>query len=429
MKAKRVISRLFIICSLLLSAINSEALPWSAYSVFFQVKHAYTGEILMDMWKEDNGDDKKQNWLIQLTPLDSTLKVDPWMWSNQNDVQIPISKKGGRFILTVSMDGYFPYSDTITIKPFRGTMNQHLPTVFLRPIPKSHSLGGVMVKATKVKFLYKGDTLVYNADAFNTAEGSMLDALIRQLPGVELKDDGQIFVNGRLVESLLLNGKPFFHGNNQIMLDNLPAYMVKDVKVYEREHEWNQLTGIRDQMKEYVMDVGLKKEYQIGWIGNVEGGLGTKDRYLGRLFALRFTPQSRLALYGNINNLNDNRKPGENTNWTPDKMPSGLQATKKGGIDYRVEDRYGKYTVSGNAEASYINTDNKTRTTTETYLTGASQYGRNENINKSSNFSLSTYHNLFYYLAKDHSTNINIVPSASYNHFDRRGSYVNALFD
>lgn len=53
---------------------------------------------------------------------------------------------------------------------------------------KDHTLKGVTVKATKVKFYYKGDTLVYDADAFDLAEGSILDELIRQLPGTELKE-------------------------------------------------------------------------------------------------------------------------------------------------------------------------------------------------------------------------------------------------
>lgn len=66
------------------------------------------------------------------------------------------------------------------------------------------------MKASKVKFYNRGDTLVYNADAFNLAEGSMLDALIQQLPDVELKDNGNIYVNGKYVEELLLNGKHFW---------------------------------------------------------------------------------------------------------------------------------------------------------------------------------------------------------------------------
>ena len=74
---------------------------------------------------------------------------------------------------------------------------------------RSHNLNEVSVTATKVKFYNRGDTIVYNADAFQLAEGSMLDALIEQLPGVTLDDNGVIKVNGRTVESLILNGKDF----------------------------------------------------------------------------------------------------------------------------------------------------------------------------------------------------------------------------
>ncbi len=45
-----------------------------------------------------------------------------------------------------------------------------------------------------------GDTLVYDASAFNLPEGSMLDDLIRQLPGAELRENGEILVNGRKVD-------------------------------------------------------------------------------------------------------------------------------------------------------------------------------------------------------------------------------------
>ena len=58
----------------------------------------------------------------------------------------------------------------------------------------------------------------------------MLDALIRQLPGAELSKDGRIYVNGKFVESLLLNGKDFFRGDNTVMFENLPTYMVNQVR-------------------------------------------------------------------------------------------------------------------------------------------------------------------------------------------------------
>ena len=90
------------------------------------------------------------------------------------------------------------------------------------------TLGEVTVKATRVQMVWKGDTLVYNADAFNVPEGSMLDGLIKQLPGVELKDNGEIFVNGKKIDNLTLNGKDFFKGKNKVMLENLPYFTAFD---------------------------------------------------------------------------------------------------------------------------------------------------------------------------------------------------------
>ena len=109
--------------------------------------------------------------------------------------------------------------------------SRKIPTVYLDRAPKE--LDELTVTATKIKFYNRGDTIVYNADAFELAEGSMLDALIAQLPGVELKEGGQILVNGEQVESLLLNGREFFDNNNELMLENISAYTVKHVEVYK----------------------------------------------------------------------------------------------------------------------------------------------------------------------------------------------------
>ena len=156
-------------------------------------------------------------------------------------------------------------------------MFRNVPTVYLMRSMKGQ-LNEVTVTATKLKFHYKGDTLVYNADAFRLAEGSMLDALIEQLPGAELQNNGQIFVNGRKIDALLLNGKDFFRGNNRIMLDNLPNYMVNTVNVYDKQSKQSEFLGYSLGDEQYVMDVKLKKQYSIGWIGNIAGGAGTEER-------------------------------------------------------------------------------------------------------------------------------------------------------
>lgn len=139
-----------------------------------------------------------------------------------------------------------------------------------------HELQEVVVKATKIKMVMYGDTIVYNADAFNLAQGSMLDALVSRLPGAQLTKDGQIFVNGRHVQSLLINGRDFFSGNPKMALENLPSYTVNKIKVYEREGSASRLMQRNMGDQSLVMDVKLKKEYNAITFGNVEAGLGNK---------------------------------------------------------------------------------------------------------------------------------------------------------
>ena len=94
---------------------------------------------------------------------------------------------------------------------------------------KENKLSTAVVTATRVKMYYKGDTLVYNADAFKLPDGSMLDELIKQMPGVTMNEEGEIFVNGRKVDELLLGSRSFMNGNKKVLLQNLPYFTVGSV--------------------------------------------------------------------------------------------------------------------------------------------------------------------------------------------------------
>ena len=163
------------------------------------------------------------------------------------------------------------------------------------------------------------------------------------------------------MESLLLNGEDFFSKDRQIMLDNLPAYMVKQVKVYDKSSLRGQMLHKKLGDETYVMDVHLKREYNTGWIANAEVGGGTHDRYLARLFALRFTNHSRVSVFGNLNNLNDARRPGESTTWTPDRMPAGEKTQRQAGLDYLVKQKDTKYKLTGSATVAHNDESSLTR--------------------------------------------------------------------
>lgn len=263
------------------------------------------------------------------------------------EFSLKMPRKTGVYYLSLEFDKYNPLTRPLEIKRIGSRESMlDLDEIVLTRAPKK--LGEVVVTATKVKFYNKGDTLVFNADAFELAEGSMLDALVSQLPGVELKENGQIYVNGRFVENLLLNGKDFFKGDNSIMLDNLGSYMVKDVAVYEKSSAMSEFAGRDVEKKDFVMDVRLKKEYRRGWIANVEAGGGTNSRYLGRMFGMHYTDFSRIALFANINNLNDNQRPDQAGGFDPSKIQPGSRRHQNVGLTYNVDTRNGKINSEGN---------------------------------------------------------------------------------
>lgn len=281
------------------------------------VEDSFTGEALrktlVELYKEDG------------SLVDSTRTSLSFMNGERRAVFNFKKVASGNYNIRFSKTGYQRFDLPLTLKVSSRETERSIKPVLLKKNPKEIMLKEATVTASKVKFFYKGDTLVYDADAFQLSQGSMLDALIKQLPGVTLDERGRIRVNGRFVESLLLNGQDFFRKDRSIMLENLPAYTVKNIKVYKRDaDEMLRMIDRESIKKSLVMDVILKRKYSIGWLANTEWGYGSEDRYLGRLFALRFTPHSRIALVGNLNNINDNRKPGEDNSWTPDQLSTGL---------------------------------------------------------------------------------------------------------
>ncbi len=276
------------------------------------------------------------------------------------------------------------------------------------------SLKEVVIKATKIKMTYRGDTITFNADAFNLPEGSMLDALIRQMDGVELKDDGRILVQGEQVDELMLNGKDFFKGNNKVMLDNLPAYTVQKVQTYHKSTELSEYLGRDYEKKRFVMDVQLKREYNQGWMANVEGASslfrphekegnrlpiteedGRGLPYIARMFALRYTDNSRLSVYGNINNVNESRRPGSNGEWEPSNAPTGLHENRMAGMNLFIEEKDKRWKENATVDVVWRRLTDGTQTNAEQFHTDAPcTYNRQTYYHRNRDLSLSAA-NLF----------------------------------
>ena len=139
-------------------------------------------------------------------------------------------KKTCKYLLRGTLEGYEDGYLPLTIDANEGRALMLDDALELRKI-RQVNLQEVTVTATKVKMYYRGDTIVYDATAFKLPDGSMLDDLIHQMPGVTIDEYGQIFVNGRKIDELQLGSRSFMRGNSKVLMENLPYYTVKDIKV------------------------------------------------------------------------------------------------------------------------------------------------------------------------------------------------------
>ena len=294
-------------------------------------------------------------------------------WNRNGLYRLKIPDKG-RYVVRASCVGYSEDSVRVALHSLRET--DIVAEDILLP-HAAHVLREVTVRATKVKMVMRGDTLIYNADAFNLAEGSMLDALVSRLPGCQLTKDGRIYVNGKYVESLLVNGQDFFSGSPKLALENLPAYTVSRTKVFDRAGASSRMMGRDMHDKQYVMDVKLKKEYSVGYLGNIEAGAGTDRRYLSRGFGMRFSPMSRLLAFANVNNMNNDATANMimDGDWDSADAPQGLLASKQAGVTYLHTLGNEASFFATNNLLKHTDADNQTATNSQTFLNGGDKYG------------------------------------------------------
>lgn len=272
----------------------------------------------------------------------------------------------GKYIIKAEKEGY----DVCYMNcELRSTRQDYIKVKEIRMTKiVEHELKEVTVVASKVKMVMKGDTIVYNANAFNLAEGNMLDALIARLPGAKLEKDGRIYVNGRFIQSLLVNGQEFFAGNPKQALENLPAYTVNNIKVYNKAGTKSRLMQRNMGDNTYVMDVRLKRQYATGYMGDLEAGGGTQKRYKLRGFGMKFSDKERMGAFFNINNLNDNQRAELTGEWEPQDVGNGLLTVKNAGVSYvRFLNNERSWVSTGNTW-QHISTDNESITHTQTYL-------------------------------------------------------------
>ena len=207
----------------------------------------------------------------------------------------------GIFRLKISSVGFQTLEREVTLR-----RNQSQDLGNLNMLPETVMLKEAVVTGRAAQVIVRKDTLVYNPDAFRTPEGSPIEELIKRMPGAEVDEDGNITVNGKKIEKILLDGKEFMLGDVETALKNLPVSIIQNVKFYDQQSDQARITGIEDGNKEAVLDFTIKKGMNRGYMTNLDLAGGTHHRYASRGMGSSFTDKTRFVVMGNLNNKEEN---------------------------------------------------------------------------------------------------------------------------
>lgn len=309
---------------------------------------------------------------VMLMTADTTKMVSGGVTKNDGAFEIK-NISDGTYIMKISYVGYHNWYRPIIVK-YSTLAKQNIGTVML--IPSTVELQAATVTAQVPEIEVKDDTLMFNAAAFKVPEGSVLEDLVKKLPGVEIDENGGIKVNGKSVKRILVDGKEFFGTDQSMAMKNLPTEIISKIKTYEKKSDLARLTGIDDGEEETVLDLTIKKGMKNSWIGNIGGGYGTHDRYATRGQINRFQDNLQANVVANFGNASE--RGGGNGNTT--------NGQAGGRIMYNIPD---KLEVGGNFRYNYRKTNSWTKTSSENYVSqkAAFQNSFNENSNKSNSFS------------------------------------------
>ena len=162
-------------------------------------------------------------------------------------------KKNTIYNLQVSYIGMSTFSQTLStketdiIKNFSLQQNNQLDAVEL---------------TYEMPVVISGDTLVYDADSFKTGTERKLEDVLKNLPGVEINDDGEIEVEGKAVTKIMVEGKDFFDGDSKIASKNIPSNAVDKVQILKNYSEVGQISSVQDNQDNIAININMFIRYQ-----------------------------------------------------------------------------------------------------------------------------------------------------------------------
>jgi hypothetical protein len=376
------------------------------------------------------------------TIKDSTV-VDYTISSNNGNFQMKLKKSDLPHILKISYNGYTGIVKSLS------NLNADIDFGILPMKETVGNLKEVIVAGEIPPITIKSDTLEFNAASFKVRPDANVEALLKQLPGVEIDEEGKITVNGKEVKNILVNGKPFFGKDGKIATKNLPAEIIDKVQVIDSKTKEEELSGQDATSDDKTINLTIQEDKNKGLFGKATAGYGTDDRYESSLLFNYFKDTQKISVLSSSNNINsvgfsmdeifDNMGGGRNTSiWINDNGSFGINGRQFGGnegvtqsnligINFADEWANKKINPNGSYYYSSAETNNNNRTNRINLL----PTGNTNTLAESRTRSITDGHSISsdFEIKLDSTTTLYLSPNFSRNDMRNKNSGFENTFD
>lgn len=205
--------------------------------------------------------------------------------------------KPSKYLLTIDFLGYKKIRKKIEI------IDRNIDLNVIELEETSIELGGVEIKGSIIQAIQKGDTTVFQAEAFKTLPDANVKTLISKLPGVTI-ENGEIKIEDENIKRVTVDGQDFFTDDPNVALQTLPAEIVDKIEVIDEQSEQSKFTGFDDGNTTKTINIVTKVNKRNGQFGKIYAGYGEDSRYQTGGNINFFMDKTRLAVIGMSNNIN-----------------------------------------------------------------------------------------------------------------------------
>lgn len=224
-------------------------------------------------------------------------------------LEYTISNKQGAFEFKVAPQNTsttlkvsFPELETFT-KTLE-TINKDVDFGLIELNKQDYVIETVLIKSDIPPIRIKKDTLEFNAASFKLRPDANVETLLKQLPGVEIDADGKITVNGKEVNQILVNGKPFFDKDGKVALQNLPSTIINKVQVTDTKTKKEEKTGSDASSNNASINLTIDEKKNKGFFGKALAGYGSDERYESSGIINYFKNKTKVSVLASANNIN-----------------------------------------------------------------------------------------------------------------------------